>query len=133
MIALIIEDSPEIVETVALCIQIAWPDGHILATAEGSKGLEFLRNVNVDIVVLDINLPDIDGFQVLTEARKFTKTPIVMLTVRSSERDKQRGMELGASDYIVKPFKSKDLIRRLAAAVQSTSPKNPVSAASTNP
>jgi len=127
MKVLIIEDSPEIVEAVALCLQLRWPETEVSVAAEGARGIEMIRNSVFDVVILDINLPDFDGFQVLQEVRTFSDVPTIILTVRGKEDDQTRGLEIGADDYIVKPFKPRDLVARVNAVVRrATGVKNSV-------
>ncbi len=85
MKVLIIEDSPEIVEAVALCLQLRWPEAEVAIAAEGARGIEMLKNSAFDIVILDINLPDFDGFQVLQQVRTFSDVPTIFLTVRGKD------------------------------------------------
>ncbi|MDD5288493.1 MAG: response regulator transcription factor [Dehalococcoidales bacterium] len=120
MKVLIIEDSPEIVEAVALCLQLRWPETEVSVAAEGARGIEMLRASPVDIVILDINLPDFDGFRVLQEVRTFSDVPTIILTVRGKDEDQTRGLEIGADDYIVKPFKPRDLVARVNAVLRRT-------------
>jgi two-component system KDP operon response regulator KdpE len=91
-----------------------WGPSH----TEGGKGIQLLKSSSFDIVILDINLPDIDGFKILHKVRSFSDIPIIILTVRGNDEDKQRGLDLGANDYINKPFRPKDLIERTKAAYQ---------------
>lgn len=118
MKVLIIEDSPEIVEAVSLCLQLRWPHVEVIVAAEGSLGVEMLENGAADIVILDINLPDIDGFDVLRRIRSFSDVPVVILTVRERDDDQTRGLEMGADDYIVKPFRPRDLVARVNAVLR---------------
>jgi two-component system response regulator VicR len=122
---LIIEDNAEVVEAVSLCLQLRWPEASILIAAEGHQGVEMLEANSIEIVILDINLPDIDGFQVLERIRLFSNVPVIMLTVRGREEDQTRGLEIGADDYIVKPFRPRDLVARVNAVLRrSTSHKS---------
>ena len=118
MRVLIIEDSHEVVEAVALCLQLRWPEVTISTAAGGAVGVELMKSDSIDIVILDINLPDIDGFEVLKRIRSFSNVPIVMLTVRGKEEDQARGLEMGADDYIVKPFRPRDLVARVNAVLR---------------
>lgn len=118
MRVLVIEDSPEVVEAVSLCLQLRWPESEILVSAEGNRGIEMLRANHFDILILDINLPDIDGFRVLQEVRSFSNVPTIILTVRGKEEDQTRGLEIGADDYIVKPFRPRDLVARVNAVLR---------------
>lgn len=118
MKVLIVEDSDQIVEAVSLCIQLRWPEATISSATEGNQGLSFLMQESFDLVILDINLPDIDGFEVLTQIRASSDVPVIILTVRGREDDQAKGLELGADDYIVKPFRPKDLIARVHAVLR---------------
>jgi two-component system KDP operon response regulator KdpE len=110
---LIIEDDANVVEAVSLCLQLRWPDITLSIAAEGTRGIEILESSSFDLVILDINLPDFDGFEVLKQVRSFSNVPIIILTVRGMEEDQVRGLETGADDYIVKPFRPRDLIARV--------------------
>ncbi|MCK4721826.1 MAG: response regulator, partial [Dehalococcoidia bacterium] len=101
MRVLIIEDSAEVVEAVSLCLQLRWPEVILSIAADGTRGIEILKPESFDIVILDINLPDIDGFEVLKRVRSFSSVPIIILTVRGKEEEQARGLEMGADDYIV--------------------------------
>ncbi|MFB0556947.1 MAG: response regulator transcription factor [Dehalococcoidia bacterium] len=116
--ALIIEDNADVVEAVSLCLQLRWPDVELSTAIEGAKGIEMAESESVDIIILDLNLPDIDGFEVLKRIRSFSNVPIVILTVRGQEDDQAKGLEMGADDYIVKPFKLRDLVARVNAVLR---------------
>ena len=118
MKVLIIEDDPNIVEAILLCLQLRWPAVTTSSAAEGTKGIEILESDSVDAVILDINLPDIDGFEVLKRIRSFSNVPIVILTVRGEEEDQVRGLEMGADDYIVKPFSPRDVVARVNSVLR---------------
>lgn len=118
MKVLIIEDSAEVVEALSLCFQVRWPEVELVVAIEGSRGLEILRSQSFDIVILDLNLPDIDGFEVLNKIRSFSNVPIIIVTVRGKEDDQARGLEMGADDYIVKPFRPRDLVARVNAVLR---------------
>ena len=118
MKVLIIEDSAQVAEAVSLCIQLRWPEAIIASAVEGSQGLSLLTRESFEMVILDINLPDIDGFEVLKQIRASSDVPTIILTVRGREDDQTRGLELGADDYIVKPFRPKDLVARVNAVLR---------------
>ena len=122
---LIVEDSDVIVETVSLCLQVVWPDIEITTKAEGSQGVQQVKNADYDLVILDVNLPDIDGFKVLEQIRVFSKIPVVMLTVRIGEADKSRGFALGSNGYIGKPYKSKALIEEIKKVLNASKAEKP--------
>ncbi len=113
MKVLIIEDDPNVVEAFSLCFQLRWPEVTLASVAEGGKGIDISRSNSFDIIILDINLPDITGFEVLKRIRSFSNVPIIIVTVRGKEDDQARGLEIGADDYIVKPFRPRDLLARV--------------------
>lgn len=89
-----------------------------LASATGREGLALLRGRGPDIVVLDIGLPDASGFDVLREIRAFSRVPVLFLTARSGEIDRVLGLELGADDYVVKPFSPREVVSRIKAILR---------------
>ena len=88
---------------------------------DGMTATELLRHKDFDLVILDIMLPDIDGFSVCRELRKTKKTPVIMLSARGEEYDRLHGFEVGVDDYVVKPFSPKELMMRVAAILKRTS------------
>ena len=120
MKVLLIEDSPEILKGVSLTFGLRWPDATVLTAMEGARGVELVEKETPDIVILDLNLPDMTGFEVLEHIRKFSEVPIIILTVRDSEVDELRGLEMGADDYIVKPFSPANLLIRVQAVLRRT-------------
>ncbi len=122
---LIIEDDANVVEAISLCLQLRWPEVTLSAAVEGSRGMEILESESYDIIILDINLPDMDGFEVLRRIRGYSNVPIIILTVREKEEDQVRGLEMGADDYIIKPFKPRDLIARVNSVLRRTRVSEP--------
>ena len=118
MKVLVIEDSPEIVEAISLCLQSRWSEVSLQAAAEGAEGVRILESESFDIVILDINLPDIDGFEVLRRIRAFSDVPVIIVSVRGNLGDRAKGLEIGADDYIVKPFSPIDLVSRVRAVLR---------------
>ena len=118
MKVLVIEDDPGIVEVVFLCFQLRWSGTSLISAANGTKGLELVETESPDVVILDIGLPDIDGYQVLREIRRFSDVPVLMLTVRGEDTNIAKGLELGADDYITKPFSHIELIARVQAVLR---------------
>ncbi len=118
MKVLIIEDDPGIVEAVALALKIRWPEAELISTELGEKGVEMVETEAPDMVILDLGLSDISGFDVLKEIRLFSTVPIVILTARTEESNIVKGLEWGADDYMVKPFKQLELLARLKAVVR---------------
>jgi len=118
---LVIEDAKEIVETISLCFELRWPGVDVISTAEGGQGLTLAETESPDVVILDLGLPDMDGFDVLKEVRSFSNVPVIIVTVRGEEIDKIKGLELGADDYITKPFSHMELLARIQAVLRRTS------------
>lgn len=115
MKVLVIEDDPDIVGVISLAFQIRWPDAELVSSHLGEKGIEMVETENPDVVILDLGLPDISGFDVLKQIRLFSDVPILILTVRADETDIVRGLEWGAEDYMVKPFRQMELLSRIKA------------------
>ena len=114
--ALIIEDDGNIAELLRLYLE---RDGFEVAqAADGGQGVEMARSFEPDIILLDIMLPVKDGWQVCREVRAFSRTPIVMLTAKGETSDKVAGLEMGADDYITKPFEVKELLARVHAVMR---------------
>ena len=118
MKVLLIEDNTEIIDIVSITLKLRWPEVALVSSFLGKEGIELVKKDLPDIVVLDLGLPDIDGFQVLQSIREFSDVPVVILSVRGEETDKIRGLELGADDYIVKPFSAGELLARLRALLR---------------
>lgn len=117
---LLIEDDPEMVEIVSLCFEIRWPDANVLHAQLGEDGVAMARSENPDIVILDLGLPDMDGFDVCAEIRSSSEVPIVMLTVRDTLEEIMKGLELGADDYMTKPFKPVEFLARISTLLRRT-------------
>ena len=120
MNVLVVEDSQEVVEAISLCFELRWPGSSILQTAEGEEALELTQRELPDVVILDLVLPGMDGFDVLREIRKQSNIPVLILSVKGEEMDKVKGLELGADDYIVKPFSPAELLSRVKAVLRRT-------------
>jgi two-component system KDP operon response regulator KdpE len=119
---LIIEDDPEIVSFVKVAFEIRWPEAELISTSLGEEGLDLVETENPDLVILDVGLPDMDGFDVLRGIRLFSSVPVVVLTVKSDEADMVRGLEWGADDYVVKPFRQLELLARLKVQLRRRDP-----------
>ncbi len=122
MKTLIIDDDPDITEVVSLCFEIRWPDAVVLTAADGASGLEVFRREGADIVVLDLGLPDMDGLEVCRKLRETSDVRIIMLTVRNQQKDIVRGLEVGADDYITKPFDQMEFLARVQAVLRRGQP-----------
>lgn len=95
----------------------------VLKTDSGGEGLAMTASYSPDVVLLDLGLPDIDGIDVLKKLREWTKTPVVVVSARGQEQEKVEALDLGADDYIVKPFGTSELLARIRTALRH-SPKN---------
>ena len=113
-----VEDDINIAELLRLYLQ---KDGfEVSHAADGGKAVEMAKEIQPDLVLLDIMLPVMDGWQVCRELRKTMKMPIIMLTAKGETEDKVSGLEMGADDYIVKPFEVKELLARVHAVLRRT-------------
>jgi two-component system, OmpR family, alkaline phosphatase synthesis response regulator PhoP len=113
---LVIEDNPDIVE---ICHDYLKAAGYAVSTAQdGVTGLAAARREKPDLIVLDLMLPEMDGLDVCRELRKESDVPIIMLTARVEETDKLIGLELGADDYITKPFSPRELVARVRVVLR---------------
>ena len=120
MKVLIIDDAPDVAEVVSLCFDMRWPNSIILTAESGGEGIRLAKSDQPDLVVLDVVLPDMDGFQVCRDLRSFSDVPILMLSVRSDDKDIVRGLECGADDYITKPFSHLQFLARVQALARRT-------------
>jgi two-component system catabolic regulation response regulator CreB len=113
---LIVEDEPSIVDNIQYALDT---DGfETICFSEGIRALEYLEAEGVDLIVLDVGLPDINGFELCKDIRKRTNTPIIFLTARTEEVDRIVGLEIGADDYITKPFIPRELAARIKAVLR---------------
>jgi two-component system KDP operon response regulator KdpE len=115
---LIIEDDRGIIETISLAFNIRWPEAKIISTHLGEHGVDLVESERPDIVILDLGLPDINGFEVLKRIRLFSDIPVLILTVRSDEPEVVKGLEWGADDYVIKPFRQMELLSRVKTLVR---------------
>ena len=121
MKVLLIEDDRDIVDAISLAFQIRWPEAQLISTRLGQKGCELVETESPDLVILDLGLPDISGFEVLRQIRLFSQVPTIILTVRSEEPDVVKGLEWGADDYITKPFRQLEFLARVKALIRRQS------------
>ena len=119
---LIVEDDSNIAELIRLYLE---KEGYDVRIAEdGKKGVEEFNSFKPDMILLDLMLPVMDGWSVCREIRKVDKTPIIMLTAKDETFDKVMGLEMGADDYIAKPFEMKEVIARIHAVLRRTEKKD---------
>ena len=115
---LIIEDDARIVQAMSTCFEMRWPGSIVISVSEGKKGIELVETESPDIVLLDIGLPDMSGFEVLHQIRLFSDVPIIIETVADQEADRIRGLESGADHYLIKPFSYLELLARVKAVLR---------------
>jgi two-component system, OmpR family, response regulator VicR len=116
----IIEDDKSIINAVNVAFEFRWPDVYVVSATDGKEGIQLVKQESPDVVILDINLPDISGFDVLKSIREFSSVPVIILTVRVDDTDVLRGLEAGADDYVVKPFNYLTLLARVKAVLRRT-------------
>jgi len=119
---LIVEDEEHIAE-----VLIAYSKQQGYATAHFSSGkgvVNFVKQNPIDLILLDLMLPDVDGIEICKQLRMFSDVPILMITAKSEEGDRLLGLDLGADDYICKPFSPKEVMARIKAVLRRTSQRN---------
>jgi DNA-binding response OmpR family regulator len=95
----------------------------ILTTSDGREALEILRTHTPDLILLDIMMPNMDGYQFISQLRRTSNIPVIMITAKQQEADVIRGFDLGADDYITKPFRLRELLVRMRAVLRRAAPK----------
>ena len=117
---LVVDDDPALNRTLSMNLRAR---GYVpLTAADGTEALRQLREKAVDVVVLDLGLPDLSGVEVLRELRTWSRVPVVVLSARDGSRDKVEALDAGADDYVTKPFGVDELLARLRAAVRRATP-----------
>ena len=118
---LLVEDEPDLLASLAQALR---EEGYAVDTADnGEDGLFNAEGTDYDAIVLDVMLPGIDGWEVLKQLRKTKQTPVLMLTARDQSRDRVRGLDTGADDYVVKPFDLAEIFARLRALIRRSANK----------
>lgn len=113
---LVVDDEPRIRSIIKKYAEF---EGHtVIEAADGMEAVHFCRNAEFDIIIMDIMMPELDGFSACREIRKISSTPIIMLSARGEEYDRINGFELGVDDYVVKPFSPKELMLRIEAIMK---------------
>jgi DNA-binding response OmpR family regulator len=116
MTILIVDDEPRIRDFVRLDLEME--NYRVIEASNGFEALEQLRENLPDLVLLDVMMPEMDGFETLKAIREVSTVPVIMLTVRQSEQDRIHGLDLGADDYMAKPFSSRELLSRIRALLR---------------
>ena len=115
---LVVDDEPRMIRFIRMNLEL---EGYqVFEAGDGVKALQQVRDVLPDLVVLDVMMPELDGFETLRALREFSSVPVVMLTARGEEDDRVRGLELCADDYVTKPFSPRELVSRVKAVLRRT-------------
>ncbi|MBO5290055.1 MAG: response regulator transcription factor [Clostridia bacterium] len=122
---LIVDDDINICELLRLYLEKDGFEAEVVT--DGLNAINVFNSINPDLVLLDIMLPGMDGWQICREIRKTSQTPIIMLTAKTETFDKVLGLELGADDYIAKPFETKEVVARIKAVLRRSCNKNEAS------
>ena len=123
MKVLIIDDSTDLAQALTIGFKLQWPFSQVITADSGEKALAIFPTEQPDLVILDIAMPGMNGFEVLRRLRQVSDVPVIMLTVKGEELDKVRALELGADDYVTKPFGSLELMARVKAVLRRTETK----------
>ena len=118
MKVLVIDDDPDVAEVISLCFEKRWPQTMVVSAADGTEGLTLIERENPDVVILDVGLPEMNGFEVCNRLRHISSVPVIMLTARGADADVSCGLEVGADDYISKPFSYVQLMSRVQAVLR---------------
>jgi DNA-binding response OmpR family regulator len=126
---LVVDDEPRMIGFIRMNLELE--GHHVIEAHDGLEALEAIRTKLPDVVLLDVMMPELDGFETLRMLREFSSIPVIMLTAKGEENDKVYGLELGADDYITKPFGPRELSSRVKAVLRraempSTSPEQAV-------
>ncbi|MCK4403318.1 MAG: response regulator transcription factor [Dehalococcoidia bacterium] len=121
---LVVDDEPRIIEAVAMNLEL---EGYqVSGTSNGYEALKKLTEELPELVILDVMMPEMDGFETLKKIREVSTVPVIMLTVKGEEIDKVKGLDLGADDYVTKPFSPKELVSRVKAVLRRVEMPSPV-------
>jgi DNA-binding response OmpR family regulator len=112
---LIIEDDENMVDYIINVFNLGWAEAEVTYAYKGKDGIEMIENKPPDVVLLDLGLPDMSGFDVLKKIRKFSDVTVIIITVRDDESTIIKGLSLGADEYLIKPFRQLELLARVKA------------------
>src|SRR5690242_17373309 len=126
---LVVDDDPNIAQAIKLAFSMQWQGVEVRVAYDGSSGLDAFFETQPDVILLDVGLPGgLSGFEVLEQIRRISDVPILMLSAHGQELDKVRGLELGADDYVTKPFGHLELLARVRAVLRRAELPPPVNA-----
>ncbi len=115
---LVVDDEPDVIKIIAIGFHMQQPTWEVIGAQEGPEALSLIEEKRPAVVLLDVGLPEMDGFEVLQAIRLFSDVPVIMLTVQDDEMSKVQGLELGADDYVTKPFSHLELLARVRAVLR---------------
>jgi two-component system, OmpR family, response regulator RegX3 len=118
MKVLVVDDAAEVIEAVTISFTLQWRETEVIGADNGEAALDLVEQEHPDVVLLDIAMPGMNGFEVLREIRAFSDVPVIMLTAKDDVLDKVKGLELGADDYVTKPYSARELIARIRAVLR---------------
>ena len=120
---LVVDDEPRMIQFIRMNLEL---EGfRVIQAANGLEALDKVRDDLPDLVVLDVMMPELDGFETLQLIREISTVPVIMLTAKGEEEDRIRGLELGADDYISKPFSPREMVSRVKAVLRRTETPSP--------
>jgi two-component system KDP operon response regulator KdpE len=117
-LVLVVDDEPRMTRFIRMNLELE--DFRVIEARTGMEALDKVRTSLPDLVILDVMMPEMDGFETLEVLREVSSVPVIMLTVRADEEDKVHGLELGADDYVTKPFGARELVSRVKAVLRRT-------------
>ena len=126
---LVVDDAEEVIEAVTVSFSLQWRETEVIGAGDGETALDLIEQQHPDVVLLDIAMPGMDGFETLRRIREFSDVPVIMLTARDDVLDKVKGLELGADDYVTKPFDHLELLARVKALLRRLDMPQPTSRA----
>ncbi len=126
---LVVDEAPEVLEAVTVSFNLQWRETEVLGASDGESALRMVERDHPDLLLLDIGMPGMDGYETLRQLREFSDVPVIMLTARDGVLDKVKGLELGADDYVTKPFDHLELLARVKAVLRRLDMPQPVSRA----
>jgi two-component system KDP operon response regulator KdpE len=129
MKVLVVDDAAEVIEAVTISFTLQWRETEVIGVDNGEAALDLVEQERPDVVLLDIAMPGMNGFEVLREIRAFSDVPVIMLTAKDGVLDKVKGLELGADDYVTKPFDHLELLARVKALLRRLDMPQPTSRA----
>jgi len=115
---LVVDDEPDVIKVITMSFNMRQPAWEVIGAQDGQEALERIETEHPDAVLLDVGLPEMSGFEVLKAVRVFSDVPVIMLTVKDDELSKVQGLELGADDYVTKPFSHLELLARVRAVLR---------------